>query len=142
MFRLLKSKGYQIEDSQLENGWAIRKLTIMILQTILRVMQMLVAYHSNEKQDAKIAFTEDEITCLEKVGKQNEGKSEKLKNPSAIGTLKWATWIIARLGGWKGYESQRSPGPITIKNGLDKFQNIYNGWCIAMSTLEEDVGTQ
>ena len=142
VFRLLKSKGYQIEDSQLENGWAIRKLTIMILQTILRVMQMLVAYHSNEKQDAKIAFTEDEIVCLEKVGKQNEGKSEKLKNPSIKGTLKWAAWIIARLGGWKGYESQRNPGPITIKNGLDKFQNIYNGWCIAMATLEEDVGTQ
>jgi hypothetical protein len=142
VFRLLKNKGYRIEDSQLENGWAIRKLTVMLLQTILRVMQMLVAYDSDEEQDADITFTEDEIKCLEKVGRREEGGTEKLKNRYKKGTLKWATWITARLGGWSGYDSQRRPGPITLKNGLDKFQSIYVGWCMAMETLEKDVGTR
>lgn len=137
VFRLLKNKGYKIEDSQIENGWALRKLTILLLHNILRVMQMLLAYNRAEKQDAALSFTEDEITCLEKVGRKKEGKTEKLKNKHKQGTLQWATWIIARLGGWSGYETQRPPGPITLKNGLDKFNAMYEGWLIA-----KDVGTQ
>lgn len=137
VFRLLKNKGYKIEASQIENGWALRKLTILLLHNILRVMQMLVAYHRTEEQDAKLSFTEDEIICLEKVGKRQEGKTEKLKNKHQQGTVKWATWIIARLGGWSGYEKQRPPGPITLKNGIDKFNSIYEGWMLA-----KDVGTQ
>jgi hypothetical protein len=136
VFRLLKSKGYRIEDSQLESGWAIRKLTVLILQTILRVMQMLMAYGKEEQED-KVVFTRDEITCLEKVNIREEGKTEKLKNKYKQRTLQWATWIIARPGGWSGYESQRKPGPITLKNGLDVFNQIYLGWLPA-----KDVGTQ
>lgn len=138
VFRLLKNKGFQIEDSQLENGWAIRKLTILLLQNVLRVMQMLVAYNStNEEQDIGLVFSEQEVDCLIKLNKRYEGKTEKLKNPYKPTSIQWATWIIARLGGWSGYKSQRPPGPITLKNGLDKFNHIFIGWCIAI-----DVGTQ
>lgn len=31
--------------------------------------------------------------------RKHEDKTEKLKNKNKHGTLKWATWIIARLGG-------------------------------------------
>lgn len=137
VFRLLKKKGYRIEDSQLETGWAIRKLTIVLLHTILRVMQMLVAYGSTEEQDAGIAFDNEEIECLKRVNIKYQGKTEKLRNPHNELTLNWATWIIARVGGWSGYHSQRPPGPITIKNGIDKFNNIFQGWMMA-----KDVGTQ
>ena len=136
-FRLLKNKGYKIENNQLENGYALRKLTVLLLHNVLRVMQMLIAYQSTEEQDAAIAFTENEISCLNIVSKKYEGKTEKLKNTHKQGTLKWATWIIARLGGWSGYSSQRPPGPITLKNGLDNFNYIYIGWMMA-----KDVGTQ
>lgn len=125
VFRLLKSKGYKIEDSQLETGWALRKLTIMLLYNILKVMQMLIAYESSEEQDAGLTFTEPEIECLNKLNKRTEGKTNKLKNPNNHATLQWATWIIARLGGWSGYKSQRPPGPITLKNGLDKFKSNF-----------------
>lgn len=137
VFRLLKNKGYKIEDSQLETGWALRKLTIMLLHNILKVMQMLIAYGSSEEQDAGLVFTEQEIECLTKLNKRTEGKTNKLKNPNNQSTLQWATWIIARLGGWSGYKSQRPPGPITLKNGLDKFNQIFIGW-----TMAKDVGTQ
>lgn len=137
VFRLLKNKGYKIEDSQIENGWALRKLTILLLHNILRVIQMLVAYSSSEEQDAKLTFTEEEIECLKRAGKRLEGKTEKLKNKHKTATLKWATWIVARLGGWSGYETQRPPGPITLKNGIDRFNYLYQGWMLA-----KDVGTQ
>lgn len=138
VFRLLKNKGFQIEDSQLENGWALRKLTILLLQNVLRVMQMLVAYNSTtEQEDIGLVFSEQEVDCLIKLNKRYQGKTEKLKNPYKQTSIQWATWIIARLGGWSGYKSQRPPGPITLKNGLDKFNHVFIGWCIAI-----DVGTQ
>jgi hypothetical protein len=50
-------------------------------------------------------------------------------------------WIVARLGGWKGYNSQRRAGPITLKRGMHNFVQIFNGWRLALK-LYEDVGTQ
>ncbi|CAF4627086.1 unnamed protein product, partial [Rotaria socialis] len=78
-----------------------------------------------------------EIECLTKLNIKSQGKTEKLKNPYRTNSLKWATWIIARLGGWSGYQSQRPPGPITLKNGLDKFCHVFMGWKMA-----KDVGTR
>jgi hypothetical protein len=52
-------------------------------------------------------------------------------------TLSFDTWTIARLGGWKGYKSQRPPGLTTLQEGLDKFYSIFNGWI-----LQKDVGTR
>jgi hypothetical protein len=138
VFRLLKNKGYRIENSELGTGWALRKLTILLLQNVLRVMQMLITYDStSEKEDAGLVFTEPEIDCLTKLNIRHEGKTEKLKNPYNPHSLKWATWIIARLAGWSGYKSQRPPGPITLKNGLDKFNHVFIGWMMA-----KDVGTR
>jgi hypothetical protein len=138
VFRLLKNKGFQIEDSQLENGWALRKLTILLLQSVLRVMQMLIAYNSTtEEEDIGLVFSEQEVDCLVKLNKRYEGRTEKLKNPYKQTSIRWATWIMARVGGWSGYKSQRPPGPITLKNGLDKFNQIFIGWMMA-----KDVGTR
>lgn len=35
--RLLKNQGFQIENSELESGWAIRKLCILMLSALLRI---------------------------------------------------------------------------------------------------------
>jgi len=40
VFRLLKHKGFQIEETELESGSAIRKLTIIMLTAILKIIQM------------------------------------------------------------------------------------------------------
>lgn len=81
------------------------------------------------------------MECLKQINKQLKGKTQKLSNPYQLQSMLWAKWIIARLGGWKGYKSQRHAGPITLKRGLDKFTQIFNGWCLALK-LYEDVGTQ
>jgi len=39
-------------------------------------------------------------------------------------SLSWAAWVIARLGGWSGYASQRPPVPSTMSRGLKKFKTI------------------
>ena len=39
-------------------------------------------------------------------------------------SLSWAVWVIARLGGWSGYASQRPSVPSTMSRGLKKFKTI------------------
>jgi len=48
LFRLLKKQGFRIEDTQLLTGWAIRKLTALVLNAALRVMQIYMAYGKEE----------------------------------------------------------------------------------------------
>jgi len=139
--RLLKTEGFRIERSQLERGWAIRKLTLLAMTATLRILQMMLAYEDDHEQPIDEVFDQDQRECLTTMNKQLEGGTEKLKNPSAPNTVKWATWIIARLGGWKGYKSQRKPGPIVLQKGLVKFYHIYQGWIVHQNFLK-DVYTQ
>ena len=139
LFRILKKEGFNIEGSELESGWAIRKLTIMMLDVIVKLMQMHIAYNCPEGESPATAmvFTEEEQDCLKAMNKKMEGKTRKLQNPSEPAQLKWAVWIIARTGGWKGYASQRPPGMTTMFKGLEKFYLVYDGW-----SLQKDVGTR
>lgn len=128
--RLLKTEGFRIERSQLEQGWAIRKLTLLAMMASLRILQMMLAYSDDNEQSIDEVFDEQEQKCLQMIEKKLEGATEKLKNPAKVNTLKWAAWIIARMGGWKGYTSQRKPGPIVLQKGLAKFYNVYEGWLL------------
>lgn len=135
LFRLLKKQGYQIEDSQLENGWAIRKLFVLVLNAALRVMQLYLAYGEEQSQPTNEVFSEEEIQCLEVIEKKHIIKTENTNNPFPKEKLAWASWIIARLGGWKGNNKQRRAGPILLKEGLDKFESMYQGWKLARSII-------
>lgn len=133
LFRLLKNKGFKIESSELESGWAIRKLTVMILTSALRVMQLLLAYNKEDSQPIEQVFSQKEINCLKAINETLQGETEKSKNKNNPAKLSWATWVIARLGGWKNYNSKRPPGPIILKKGVDRFANIYQGWNLAQN---------
>jgi hypothetical protein len=126
--RLLKTEGFRIESSQLEQGWAIRKLTLMAMMATLRILQMMLAYEDGQEQSIDEVFDKEEQKCLQMINHQLQGTTDKLKNPDKEDTLRWATWVIARLGGWKGYQSQRKPGPIVLQKGLAKFYQMFEGW--------------
>jgi hypothetical protein len=59
-------------------------------------------------------------------------KTEKLKNPYTSSDLKRYIWAIARLGGWKGYLSERKPGITTFWIGGKNLQQS----CKAVFFLE------
>jgi hypothetical protein len=141
--RLLKTEGMRLERSQLEQGWAIRKLTLLSMMAVLRILQMMLAYEDDHEQPIDEVFDKDEQQCLQMINKKVEGETGKLKNTCKPDTLKWATWIIARLGGWKGYTSpsQRKPGPIVLQKGLAKFYHMYEGWQIYQK-FSKDVSSQ
>ena len=37
-------------------------------------------------------------------------------------------YIIARIGGWKGYRRTTLPAPITFIRGLEQFDTLYEGY--------------
>lgn len=130
VFRILKKEGFNIEASELSQGKAVRKLCLMMLETIIKLFIMQIAYSIEEETEPKSCFSEEEIKCLELQIIQLEGKTQKLKNPYKLSDLKRYIWAIARLGGWKGYLSERKPGITTFWIGLQKFTSVMQGWIL------------
>jgi len=133
VFRILKKEGFDIEASELGSGKSVRKLCLLILDAIIKIFQMRICLNMEEEEPlpAGLSFQQEELECIEVQCKKLEGKTEKQKNPYPASTLKYVTWVIARLGGWKGYATARKPGLTTLWIGLEKFYNIFHGWTIA-----------
>lgn len=133
LFRMLKKEGFNIEKSELETGWSLRKLVVLILGVSIRLMQLYLAYDDEEgEQLVTEIFIDQEIVCLEKIKNRLENETPNKKNPYSKTKATWASWIIARLGGWKGGVKCRRPGPIVFKRGLEKFMAIYQGYKLAL----------
>lgn len=130
LFKLVKHKGLQLEDVQLESGEALQKLACISLQVALAVMQMRMERDNQNKIAAQVVFTQAQQAFIAVLVKhQLEGKTQKQKNPYPEGSLAWATWCMARLGGWKCYGPPA--GIISLKRGLDAFAQRYEGWLLA-----------
>lgn len=135
-FRTLKKKGLDLESSQLEDEEALLKLAMIATQAVVSIMQLLKARDGNERRPASDIFAPEEIKCLGTIEKKVEGKTEKQKNASKKYTLSWASWIIARLGGWDVYCSNPA-GPITMSRGLEQFYSIFRGWLFAKDLVSD-----
>lgn len=131
VFKILKKEGYNIEASELEYASSVRKMCLMIMEVLIKLFLMRLAYAEPETElSADTCFTNEEQEFLEHQITQLEGKTEKQKNPYKAKDLKKYVWAIARLGGWKGYESKRHPGITTLWIGLKYFKAAMQGWDI------------
>lgn len=135
LFRTTKSQGLDIESSELESAEKLEKLAVLSVSAAVCVMQMVQSRDGKSARPATDVFCAEEIETLHHIQPTLEGKTEKQMNPYLLFSLAWATWIIARLGGWKGYASERKPGPITICHGLHVFTAMHQGWLLARSAM-------
>jgi hypothetical protein len=85
----------------------------------------------NPPAPASRVFDPDQIKVLHALQKKLQGRTRKQQNPYPTGSLAWAAWTIARLGGWTGYRSDKSDGPITMRDGLQRFNAIVDGYELA-----------
>ena len=137
LFRILKKQGFGIEETELENGWAIRKLVIMQMTALLKILQMNIAYANPEGgQPIEDVLNKEQIEILGLMNTKLQGKSIKLQNHHNPQRTKWAAWVVGRIGDWKGYDSQVPPGVVILKLGLDRLSYIIEG-----TKLIKDVGT-
>lgn len=130
LFAILKQGGLNLEATQLESGTAIERLCVLALSAAVRVLQLNEG-RQDGMQSASIAFCEPEQQGLTELAPTLEGRTAKQQNPHPPLSLAWATWLIARLGGGAGYQSQRPPGIGTLFKGLSQFDALFRGWALA-----------
>jgi hypothetical protein len=103
----------------------------MSLTAAVQILQLRQAREGKTDQKGTLVCSREQLECMEELSGRYEGKTEKQRNPYDRENLAWATWYIARIGGWKGYASQRPPGVITLHDGWIRFQSIFLGSCAA-----------
>jgi hypothetical protein len=128
-FRVLKTQGLKLEDSQIGTADRLIKLVAIAAKAAVITIQLLQA-RDGSQQSARVAFNTGEMTALVALNRQYEARSKRLKNPHPPDSLAWAAWIIGRIGGWDGYPSSKPPGPITFRNGLEYFHALAAGWSL------------
>ena len=135
LFRTLKRQGLDIEESVIADGEALEKLATVALIAACQTMQLVLARAASQHtQSASQVFDDRELQVLTTLQARLQGRTTKQQNPYPAGSLAWAAWSIARLGGWTGYDSDKSTGPITMRDGLERFTAIVQGYF-----LDEDL---
>jgi hypothetical protein len=129
-FRVLKTQGFKLEDSQIATADRLLKLVAIAAKAAVITIQLLQARDGRGQQQARLAFNASQIATLAALNHELETKSRRLKNPHPPDSLAWAAWIVGRLGGWDGYASSKPPGPITMKHGLEYFHAVAVGWSL------------
>ena len=129
LFRTLKSAGFRIEDSELGDPQAFINFAGLATIAAVTVMQLVKARDGGSGQMIADCFEADDKPLLQALSKRLEGKTARQKNPHPPDDLAFASWVIARLGGWTGYYGK--PGPEVMRHGLDRFHAIKLGAQVA-----------
>ncbi|HMK88955.1 MAG TPA: IS4 family transposase [Methylocystis sp.] len=128
VFRTMKTKGFAVEALRQEEDGPLEKLVTAILIAAIKVMQLVAEREGKAQRPLGDVFDPDDRPALERVCQSLEGKTAKQKNPHPAGSLAYAAWVFARLGGWTGYYGK--PGPIVMLRGLTQFHAIKHGWSL------------
>lgn len=125
-FKLIKTDCFDIENTELTSGKAIRKLILYVMKVGIKIQQLKASRTGAKKIPISSVFDKEEIKCLQRISPSLEGNTEKQKNPYPQDELAYGAWVIARLGGWKEfYNIKRPPGTKTFVWGLEKFETIF-----------------
>jgi hypothetical protein len=124
-FRTLKTAGFNIEEADIGDPQVMIKFAAAATIAAVTVMQLVKAREGTSDRQLADAFEPDDQPVLEALSVKLEGSTARQKNPHPKGSLAFAAWVIARLGGWDGYYGK--PGPKTMRWGLNDFQRIKFG---------------
>jgi hypothetical protein len=132
-FRTLKTAGFDIEAADIGDPNAMINFVAAATIAAVTIKQLVQARDGNTDQRLSEAFDPDDGPILEAVSAKLEGKTERQRNPHPKGSLAFAAWVIARLGGWTGYYGK--PGPKVMRIGLAQFSAIKYGANLAMPNV-------
>jgi hypothetical protein len=124
-FRTLKTAGFDIEAADIGEPCAMINFVAAATIAAVTVKQLVQARDGKTDQRLTDAFDPDDQPILEAVSARLEGKTERQRNPHPKGSMAFAAWVMARLGGWTGYYGK--PGSQVMRRGLEEFRAIKYG---------------
>ncbi|MGN8547439.1 transposase [Bradyrhizobium sp. 13971] len=80
-FRVLKTQGLKLEDSQIGTADRLLKLVAIAAKAAVITIQLLQARDGGQ-QPIRVAFNDNEINALAALNRQLEARSKRLKNPA------------------------------------------------------------
>ena len=124
LFRTLKTAGFDIEEIDIEDEGARRRLVMAALIAAISVQQIVYARDGiqgpSPLRPLTDAFDAADLPLLRAYTAKLEGKTTRQKNPHPEDSLAYAAWVCARLGGWTGYYGK--PGPVVMLQGWLQLQ--------------------
>jgi Transposase DDE domain len=139
LFRTLKTQGFDIEGLLVEEEAPLRRLVMATLVAAVTIQQLVHARDGTRGpqplRPITDAFDPQDALLLEAFCAKLEGKTARQRNPHPKGSLAYAAWVCARLGGWTGYYGK--PGPLVMLNGWIDFQAAKRG--VAVLCTHSDV---
>jgi hypothetical protein len=129
-FHTQKTGGFDIEAADISDPEAMIRFAAAVAVAAVSVMQLVKARDGTTGQNLLETFESADQPILEAISAKLEGKTERQKNAHPKGSLAFAAWVIARLGGWDGYYGK--PGPKTMRLGLEAFQRIKFGTTLGL----------
>jgi hypothetical protein len=124
-YRTLKTAGFDIEAADIGEPQAMINLVAAAAIAAVTIKQLVQARDGNTDQLLTDAFDPDDQPILEAVSAKLAGKTQRQRNPHPRGSLAFAAWVIARLGGWTGYYGK--PGSKVMRRGIQDFRAIKYG---------------
>lgn len=124
--RLLKKKGFGIEDIQVESPHAFEINLAVCIKSAYETALLKKGFDSKDDTvPDTLVFTPLELRIVGNLNKKFNPEKKIYKNPFQKGSLAWASWVVACEGGWSAMPSQPKPGLITFKRGIDRIETIY-----------------
>ena len=132
-FRTLKTAGFDIEAADIGAPKVMIKFVAAATVAAVTIMQLVRARDGTTEEKLAGAFELDDQPVLEALSSQLEGATARQKNPHPKGSLAFAAWVIARLGGWTAYYGK--PGPKVMRLGLEAFRRIKYGTTLRLQNV-------
>ena len=132
-FRTLKSAGFDIEEADIGDPEVMMKLVAAAAVATVTIMQLVRARDGTTEEKLAEAFEIEDRPVLEALSVQLEGATDRQKNPHPKGTLAFAAWVVARLGGWTAYYGK--PGPKVMRIGIEAFRRIKYGTTLRLENV-------
>ncbi len=132
-FRVLKRSGMDLESARVEGRHALLNLVAMAAVTGVAVMQLVEGRDAGPERRASEVLEPGEAPFARALNRRLEGRTAKQQNPHAEDSLAWLAWIVARLGGWSGYQRYGPAGPKTIAHGWSQFKAMSHGWSLSQN---------
>lgn len=126
LFRVMKTKGFDIEAVRIEDITPFENLAAATLIAAIEVQQMVRDRDGQAGRPASDVIHAADLPAVAAISNSLEGKTQKQKNPHTPGSLAHTAWVCARLGGWNGYYGK--PGPVVLLQGHLRLKAMIEGW--------------